>query len=114
METQTEKILKVCIVRSNSNLAKALRTIALMGAREKLAKETKEKAVKTVRELSGKADKFTLPDGTELATDTEQDGKRTCNLEKLESEFSEAYVACVERGDSFRVLRPKPSIALLK
>lgn len=110
IETQ----VKTATVKPNSKLANALKAVAQASAEMKRAEDAKTEALKLVRELSLFAERFALPDGTELATDTEQPGRRNCDLDKLAAEYGPAYSACVAQGPAFKVLRLKSGMVFLK
>jgi hypothetical protein len=113
MEVEKAVERKQAIVRPGSDLATALIEAQRQGIAMAAAKTNKEDQQAAVREFGDGAVDYVLPDGTVLATDDFQDGRRGVDLEKLAKEFPMAYVACVSPGDPFRSMKFKSAMTLL-
>jgi hypothetical protein len=83
MEVEKAVERKQAIVRPGSELATALIEAQRQGIAMAAAKTNKEDQQTAVRAFGDGAVEYVLPDGTVLATDDFQDGRRGVDLEKL-------------------------------
>lgn len=113
METEKATERKRAVVRPGTALAEALIAAQKLAIAQSAAEAGKKEQQTCVRGMGDGALEFVLPDGTVLATDDFQAGRRGVDLDRLAKEFPMAYVACVSPGEPFQSMKFKSAMTLL-